>query len=120
MIDLTCLSGDGVKALDNVSFDAYAGEILGIAGIAGSGQKELCETIAGLYPSVGGSVLYSESSEKGAVKERILGLSPDEIAKKGISMAFVPEDRLGMGLVAGMDMTDMSCLEVISRTKVFL
>ena len=106
VIDLTCLSGDGVKALDNVSFDAYAGEILGIAGIAGSGQKELCETIAGLYPSVGGSVLYSESSEKGAVKERILGLSPDEIAKKGISMAFVPEDRLGMGLVAGMDMTD--------------
>ena len=87
VIDLTCLSGDGVKALDNVSFDAYAGEILGIAGIAGSGQKELCETIAGLYPSVGGSVLYSESSEKGAVKERILGLSPDEIAKKGISMA---------------------------------
>lgn len=39
VIDLTCLSGDGVKALDNVSFDAYAGEILGIAGIAGSGQK---------------------------------------------------------------------------------
>lgn len=71
-----------MKALDNVSFDAYAGEILGIAGIAGSGQKELCETIAGLYPSVGGSVLYSESSEKGAVKERILGLSPDESPKK--------------------------------------
>ena len=55
MIDLTCLSGDGVKALDNVSFDAYAGEILGIAGIAGADEKELCETIAGLYPSVGGS-----------------------------------------------------------------
>ena len=62
--------------------DAYAGEILGIAGIAGSGQKELCETIAGLYPSVGGSVLYSESSEKGAVKERILGLSRMKSPKK--------------------------------------
>ena len=117
VIDLTCLSGDGVKALDNVSFDAYAGEILGIAGIAGSGQKELCETIAGLYPSVGGSVLYSESSEKGAVKERILGLSPDEIAKKGISMAFVPEDRLGMGLVAGMDMTDNVMLRSYKSNK---
>ena len=103
MIDLTCLSGDGVKALDNVSFDAYAGEILGIAGIAGSGQKELCETIAGLYPSVGGSVLYSESSEKGAVKERILGLSPD--------------DRLGMGLVAGMDMTDNVMLRSYKSNK---
>lgn len=117
VIDLTCLSGDGVKALDNVSFDAYAGEILGIAGIAGSGPKELCETIAGLYPSVGGSVLYSESSEKGAVKERILGLSPDEIAKKGISMAFVPEDRLGMGLVAGMDMTDNVMLRSYKSNK---
>ena len=53
VIDLTCLNGDGLKALDNVSFTAYAGEILGVAGIAGSGQKELCEVIAGLYPSIG-------------------------------------------------------------------
>ena len=106
VIDLTCLNGDGVKALDNVSFEAYGGEILGVAGIAGSGQKELCEVIAGLYPSIGGSVLYSGSHDGVPVQERILGLKPDEIVKKGISMAFVPEDRLGMGLVAGMDMTD--------------
>jgi ABC-type uncharacterized transport system ATPase subunit len=109
VIDLTCLNGDGVKALDNVSFNAYGGEILGVAGIAGSGQKELCEVIAGLYPSIGGSVLYNGSNDDGEVKERILGLKPDEIVKKGISMAFVPEDRLGMGLVANMDMTD-NCL----------
>ncbi len=106
VIDLTCLNSDGVKALDNVSFEAYGGEILGVAGIAGSGQRELCETIAGLYPSIGGSVLYSGEYQGVPVQERILGLKPDEIAKKGISMAFVPEDRLGMGLVAGMDMTD--------------
>ena len=61
--------------------------------------------------------MYSESSEKGAVKERILGLSPDEIAKKGISMAFVPEDRLGMGLVAGMDMTDNVMLRSYKSNK---
>ena len=63
VIGLTCLNGDGVKALDDVSFTAYGGEILGVAGIAGSGQKELCEAIAGLYPSIGGSVLYSVEHE---------------------------------------------------------
>lgn len=117
VIDLTCLNGDGVKALDNVSFDAYGGEILGVAGIAGSGQKELCEIIAGLYPSIGGSVLYSGSHDGVPVKERILGLKPDEIVKKGISMAFVPEDRLGMGLVAGMDMTDNVMLRSYKSSK---
>lgn len=106
VIGLTCLNGDGVKALNNVSFTAYGGEVLGVAGIAGSGQKELCEAIAGLHPSIGGSVLYSVEHEGTMVKERILGLKPDEISKKGIAMAYVPEDRLGMGLVAGMDMTD--------------
>lgn len=106
VIDLTCLNSDGVKALDNVSFEAYGGEILGVAGIAGSGQRELCEIIAGLHPSIGGSVLYSGEYQGVPIQERILGLKPDEIVKKGISMAFVPEDRLGMGLVAGMDMTD--------------
>ena len=117
VIDLTCLNGDGVKALDNVSFEAYGGEILGVAGIAGSGQKELCETIAGLCPSIGGSVLYSAEREGIKVQERILGLKPDEISRKGISMAFVPEDRLGMGLVAGMDMTDNVMLRSYKSKK---
>ena len=117
MIDLTCLNGDGVKALDNVSFEAYGGEILGVAGIAGSGQKELCEIIAGLYPSIGGSVLYLGEHNGIPVQERILGLKPDEIVKKGISMAFVPEDRLGMGLVAGMDMTDNVMLRSYKSKK---
>ena len=106
VVDLTALNGDGVKALEDVSFSAYGGEILGVAGIAGSGQKELCEIIAGLHPSIGGSVLYTTEYNGEPIKERILDLGPEEIAKKGIAMAFVPEDRLGMGLVAGMDMTD--------------
>ena len=117
VIGLTCLNGDGVKALNNVSFSAYGGEVLGIAGIAGSGQKELCETIAGLYPSIGGSVLYTVEHEGTPVKERILGLKPDEISKKGIAMAYVPEDRLGMGLVAGMDMTDNVMLRSYKDNK---
>ena len=106
VIDLTCLKNDGVKALDNVTFTAYSGEILGVAGIAGSGQKELCEAIAGLCPTIGGPVLYKAEVNGHKVKERIIGLKPDEIAQKGIAMAYVPEDRLGMGLVAAMDMTD--------------
>lgn len=117
VIGLTCLNGDGVKALDNVSFTAYGGEVLGVAGIAGSGQKELCEAIAGLYPSIGGSVLYSVEHEGSIVKERILGLKPDEISRKGIAMAYVPEDRLGMGLVAGMDMTDNVMLRSYKNNK---
>jgi len=117
VIDLTCLNGDGVKALNNVSFTAYGGEILGVAGIAGSGQKELCEVIAGLHSSIGGSVLYSVEHEGTMVKERILGLKPDEISKKGIAMAYVPEDRLGMGLVAGMDMTDNVMLRSYKERK---
>ncbi|MGC4020095.1 MAG: ABC transporter ATP-binding protein [Muricomes sp.] len=117
VVDLTCLNGDGIKALDNVSFSAYSGEILGVAGIAGSGQKELCEVIAGLHPTIGGAVLYTENRESGQVKESILGLSPDQIVEKGISMAFVPEDRLGMGLVAGMDMTDNVMLRSYKNNK---
>lgn len=117
VVGLSCLSGDGVKALDNVSFTAYGGEVLGIAGIAGSGQKELCEIIAGLYPSIGGSVLYTVDYNGTPIKERILGLKPDEISRKGIAMAYVPEDRLGMGLVAGMDMTDNVMLRSYKENK---
>ena len=106
VVDLTCQNGEGVTALDNVSFDAYGGEILGIAGIAGSGQKELCEVISGLYPAIGGAVLYSGEKNGVPVRENLLGMSPDVIVQKGVSMAFVPEDRLGMGLVASMDMVD--------------
>ena len=106
VIDLTCLNGDGVKALDNVSFEAYGGEIPGNPGVASSSQRGMCGAYVGLYPAIGSSVLYSGVREGVPVQDRILGLKPDEIVKKGISMAFVPEDRLGMGLVAGMDMTD--------------
>ncbi len=46
--NLTVYNREGVKVLDDVSFDAYGGEILGIAGISGNGQKELLESVAGL------------------------------------------------------------------------
>lgn len=55
---LTVLDEEKVKALDGVTFELSTGEILGVAGVAGSGQKELCEAIAGLYPVLNGQILY--------------------------------------------------------------
>ena len=102
---LTCLDKYGVKALDDVSFDAYGGEILGIAGISGSGQKQLLEAIAGLQRSEKGSSIkyYEPDSQKEC---ELVGKSVTEIKKTGVSLAFVPEDRLGMGLVGSMGMSD--------------
>ena len=100
---LTVLNGEGVEALRDVSFSLGEGEILGVAGVAGSGQKELCETIAGLQKVKEGAILYK--------KENIVGKTPREIIKKGISMSFIPEDRLGMGLAASMGMVDNMLLK---------
>jgi simple sugar transport system ATP-binding protein len=95
---LTHLSADGAPLINNMSFDLYGGEILGVAGIAGSGQKELCEIIAGLRKADHGSVTCDGDS--------LLGLSPRQIKDRGVAMGFIPEDRLGMGLVGGMSITD--------------
>ena len=100
---ITVRDSEGVLKLDNVSFTAYAGEILGVAGISGSGQKELLEAIAGLQPVVAGSVQFVEDN---GVSEQLLGKDPQEITDMGVALAFVPEDRLGMGLVGSMDLTD--------------
>ncbi|MGN0968727.1 MAG: ABC transporter ATP-binding protein [Oscillospiraceae bacterium] len=99
--NLTVLDAEGVKKLDDVSFLARSGEILGVAGIAGSGQKELLEAIAGLHPIAGGSIVYSPEGE---APYELVGKSPMQIKEAGISLAFVPEDRLGMGLVGDMGM----------------
>ena len=105
---LTVFDNLGVKRLDNVTFTAMSGEILGIAGISGSGQRELLEAISGLYPVAQGSVTFypPEEDDSQAPKSReLVGLDPMAIRKCGVSMAFVPEDRLGMGLVGSMGMT---------------
>ena len=100
---LTVFDELGVKRLDNVSFTVNAGEVLGVAGIAGSGQRELLESIAGLYPVSSGTVTYisPETNEE----KNLVGMDPMDIRKSGVAMSFVPEDRLGMGLVGSMGMT---------------
>ena len=100
---LTVFDELGVKRLDNVSFEIKAGEVLGVAGVAGSGQRELLESIAGLYPISSGSVTYY--APDGAAPQELVGKDPMDIRKAGIAMSFVPEDRLGMGLVGSMGMT---------------
>ena len=111
---LTCRDSEGVNKLDNVGFIAYGGEILGIAGIAGSGQKELLETIAGLRHVTSGSIIYSP---EGKAPEELVGKTPMEIKDAGVALAFVPEDRLGMGLVGGMGMTGNMMLRSWNKGK---
>ena len=142
--DLNLYNSEGVHVLKDITFTANGGEILGIAGIAGSGQRELLESIAGLQPVSSGSVIFNNPKkdrpvsffhknlkqvkdvsfhgmsrkairkwvETGGVlfrEDEVMNLrdkTPLEIRQLGIHLSFVPEDRLGMGLVGNMDITD--------------
>ena len=167
--ELTVKNPDGYKVIDNVTFEAFGGEILGIAGIAGSGQKELLEAIAGLNNYDSGTLTYyhpkkdkpvsfyhktyrrvMELASENAFKdtngndidfkklskkeikslvndEKILfkedevidlkDKSPREIRELGIRLSFVPEDRLGMGLVGSMDIVDNMMLRSYRKGK---
>lgn len=170
---LTVKNPDGYNVVDNVSFEAFGGEILGIAGIAGSGQKELLEAIAGLNKYESGTLIYYHpkkdkpvsffhktykrvmelanenafvdengndidftklskkeikelvNSEKIIFKEdeeiNLRNKTPREIRELGIRLSFVPEDRLGMGLVGNMDIVDNMMLRSYRKGKsVFL
>ena len=102
---LTVYNREEIKVLDDVSFDVFGGEVLGIAGISGNGQKELLEAIAGLQITAQGSSI--EFYEKGKEDQplQLVGKTPKKIRDAGVHLAFVPEDRLGMGLVGSMGMT---------------
>ncbi len=117
--DVTCLNREGVKVLDDVSFVANSGEILGIAGIAGSGQRELLESIAGLQKINEGDIYY-HNPKTGQVDD-LRDKTPIQIRDLGVRLSFVPEDRLGMGLVGNMDIVDNMMLRSYSKGKsVFL
>jgi simple sugar transport system ATP-binding protein len=106
---LSIKSDEGSLAIDKVNFYIRGGEIMGVAGISGCGQKELCEAIAGLRP-----ILSGEINHKG---ESIIGLKPEAIIKKGIAMSFIPEDRLGMGLAPSLSITDNMMLKTYKNGK---
>ena len=112
---INCSNREGVKVLDDVSFTAKAGEILGIAGIAGSGQRELLEAIAGLQKLDSGAVLYS--NPKTGKMDNLGTKTPLQIRELGVRLSFVPEDRLGMGLVGNMDIVDNMMLRSYRKGK---
>ena len=155
---LNLYSAEGLHVLRDISFTANGGEILGIAGIAGSGQRELLEAIAGLQPDVTGDIIFHnpkkdkpvtffhksirrvrELEQQGMFHDRnmkpisfegmntrairkwvesgdvlfkededidLKAKTPLEIRQLGVRLSFVPEDRLGMGLVGSMGITD--------------
>ncbi len=112
--DVTVRDEEGLLKLDHVSFTAMSGEVLGIAGISGCGQKELLEAIAGLQPVEEGSISYIEDDGK---HEELIGKDPLDIKKLGVALSFVPEDRLGMGLVGNMDLSDNMMLRSYRNGK---
>ncbi len=114
---ISCKDMEGIKTLDNISFTARSGEILGIAGIAGSGQRELLESIAGLQHLESGEILYH--NPKNSEVENLRDKTPLQIRELGVRLSFVPEDRLGMGLVGNMDIVDNMMLRSYRRGKSF-
>ncbi len=112
--NVTCTTKDGIRSLDGASLTVNSGEILGIAGIAGSGQKELLEAIAGLRQVTEGSITFFPEEDQGT---EIANMDVARIRKLGVRLAFVPEDRLGMGLVGSMNMTDNVMLRSYQRGK---
>ena len=166
---LNLYNNEGVQVLKDVTFTANGGEILGIAGIAGSGQRELLESISGLQPVASGTIVFHnpkkdkpvsffhknlkqvkklaaedtfhdanmnpvsfrnmknrairkwvESGEVLFREDETMNLrnkTPLEIRRLGIHLSFVPEDRLGMGLVGNMDITDNMMLRSYRKGK---
>ncbi|HET6966362.1 MAG TPA: ABC transporter ATP-binding protein [Acidimicrobiales bacterium] len=94
--DLTAEGDLGIEALHGVSLTVQQGEILGIAGVAGNGQRELAEVVAGIRPHTGGTV---------RVGGRVL---PPGDARAAIEhgVAYVPEDRMGTGIAPGLSIAD--------------
>ncbi len=86
---VSCGSDRGTPGLRGISIDVCSGEILGIAGVSGNGQRELAETITGLRRITGGQV-YLEGND-------ITGLAPSEITDRMLS--YIPEERMRDGMI---------------------
>ncbi len=113
--NLCSVNEEGRTILDGISFTAYSGEILGIAGIAGSGQRELLEAIAGLHHLTAGDIVYQDP--KTGKTENLRDKNPLQIRDLGVRLSFVPEDRLGMGLVGNMDIVDNMMLRSYQKGR---
>ena len=106
--NLNVLKDDGTQAIKDLNFFLRGGQILGVAGIAGCGQKELCEAIVGLRKYKGDITHLGES---------IVGYTPEHIKEIGIRMSFIPEDRLGLGLAPNLSIVDNLLLKSYKQSK---
>ncbi len=118
--NLSVVNHEGVRVLDNLNFTINGGEILGIAGISGNGQKELLESIAGLQSTEPGSSIRYFAGDNADKEMQLVGMNPRAIRDAGIHLAFVPEDRLGMGLVGSMGMDENMMLKTYDEGKSFI
>ncbi len=103
--NLKALSDKGILALKGVSFKVRKGEILGVAGVAGNGQKELAEVITGLRKSIGGKIFINNNN--------VTNLNSNKIINEGVS--HIPEDKIRMGLVPNLNLTDNLILKNYSK-----
>jgi ABC-type uncharacterized transport system ATPase subunit len=106
--DLVVNNELGLPAVNGVSIDVHAGEVLGIAGVSGNGQRELADAIAGVRPRAGGEVLVGGKPLR----------SGRPLAALAGGVAFVPEDRMGVGLAPGLDVSENMVLKSF-RTGAF-
>lgn len=105
--DVTAYGDRGTVALDGVSLEVKAGEILGIAGVAGNGQRELTEVITGLRKTTSGTISL--------LGQDITNRTPLEVINSGVS--FVPEDRYGTGMAPNLSLVDNVILKSY-RTRI--
>lgn len=106
---MSVMADHGYPALDAISFSVKQGEIVGVAGVAGNGQKELAEAIAGLRGWAGGAMTYlGERMETASIRRRI---------DMGISL--IPEDRMKSGLAGSLDLIDNLMLKSYRGKKRF-
>lgn len=105
--NISALNDMNTLGLDNLSFKVRAGEIYGIAGVSGNGQREMAEVLAGLRVALGGKIKFYD--------EDIVNMTPKELIKRGVS--YVPEDRLGMGLVPNLSSCDNVILKEYGKSK---
>lgn len=105
--NLNIKADQGHLAVKNLNLDVKQGEIMAIAGVAGNGQKELIEAIAGLRPIKSGEITLDDTV--------INDLSVRQRLEKGINM--VPEDRIGIGLVPGLNALDNSILRSYYKSE---
>ncbi len=104
--NISCICDDKTEGLRDISFDVKSGEILGVAGISGCGQRELCECLYGIRRVTSGKIIYHTDKDYDITNKK-----PGWRRKMRAGIGFVPEDRLGMGLIASADIIDNMMLK---------